>query len=174
MNVTKTIAEAIADKMLEPMQKHLDNEIAKLKEYCTLIVLNQIPVSIQKEYKKNRDFFSSCYTVRLVNGNAILYNIDVDYNKVPYNNRSICFKCTNEQYDYIAKARKDISDLHKEKDNTKDSIIATLLSLRTIKRVINDFPSAAPFAEPYLEKKTTTLVLPIESIDKTLKKYATN
>lgn len=40
MNVTKTIAEEIADKMLKPMQKHLDDEIAKLKEYCTLIVLN--------------------------------------------------------------------------------------------------------------------------------------
>lgn len=142
MNVTKTIAEEIADKMLKPMQKHLDDEITKLKEYCTLIVLNQIPVSIQKEYKKNKDFFSSCSSVRLVNGNAILYNIDVDWNK--------------------------------EKSNTKDSIIATLLSLRTIKRVINDFPSAAPFAEPYLEKKTTTLALPIESIDKTLKKYAAN
>lgn len=171
MNVTKAMAEEIADQMIKPMVKHLDEQKSKLKDYCSFIVLNHIPVSIQKEYKKNREFFSSCSTVRLCNGNAMLYNVDVDYTKIPCNTRANVYECTNEQYDYIAKTRKDIDELRKEKDQIRESIISTLLSLRTAKKVIEGFPSAASFIKPYLEKKTTTLALPIDAINNTLNKY---
>lgn len=55
MNITKTIAEDIADQMMKPMVDHQIAQETKMKEYCTLIILGNVPVSIQKEYKAHKE-----------------------------------------------------------------------------------------------------------------------
>lgn len=170
MNITKAIAEEIADQMIKPMVDHQIAQETKMKEYCTLIILGNVPVSIQKEYKAHKEYFQHLYNAYLCNGNAQIY-VSVEPFKVPLNNRSYRYECTKEQYDYIVKMEKDISNLISEKRKIKESIISTLLSLRTIKRVIEQLPDAALFAEKYQKGTTTAVSVPIETINKTLNKY---
>lgn len=170
MNITKAIAEEIADQMIKPMVDHQIAQETKMKEYCTLIILGNVPVSIQKEYKAHKEYFQHLSNVYLCNGNAQIY-VSVEPFKVPLNNRSYRYECTKEQYDYIVKMEKDISNLISEKRKIKESIISTLLSLRTIKRVIEQFPDAVPFAKKYQKGTTTAVSVPIETINKTLNKY---
>lgn len=170
MNITKAIAEDIADKMIKPMVDHQIAQETKMKEYCTLIILGNVPVSIQKEYKAHKEYFQHLSNAYLCNGNAQIY-VSVEPFKVPLNNRSYRYECTKEQYDYIVKMEKDISNLISEKRKIKESIMSTLLSLRTIKRVIEQFPDAAPFAKKYQKGTTTAVSVPIETINKTLNKY---
>lgn len=146
MNITKAIAEDIADKMMKPMVDHQIAQETKMKEYCTLIILGKTPVSIQKAFKANPEYFQYLSYAYLCNGNAQIY-VSVEPYKVPLNNRSYRYECT------------------------KESIVSTLLSLRTIKRVIEQFPDAAPFAEKYQKGTTTAVSLPIATINKTLNKY---
>lgn len=171
MNVSKTIAEEIAKQMVQPMKKHLEEKKNNLKEYATNIVLGQIPVIILKAYQQHKNFFQSYSCVHFHNGNTSLNYCDVVYGKIPAEQTNRTYTCNNEQFDFMAKERKDIEVLKDELDSTEKSIISTLLSLRTIKKVIESFPDAAPYAEPYLEKKNTTLALPINDISKVLKKY---
>lgn len=111
-------------------------------------------------------------SVHLINGTAELRYLSVDYTKVPLDKQNFGnYKCNNEQYDFIVKMRKDIKQLKDEIDTTKESIIGTLLTLKTIKRVIENFPDAAPYAKPYMDKKNTAISLPIDDISKILNKY---
>lgn len=126
MNITKTIAEDIADQMMKPMVDHQIAQEAKMKEYCTLIILGNVPVSIQKDFKAHPEYFQYLSNAYLCNGNAQIY-VSVEPYKVPLNNRSYRYECTKEQYDYIAKMEKDISNLISEKRKTKESIVSTLL-----------------------------------------------
>ena len=172
MNVSKAIAEDIAKKMVLPMKKNREAKRQSLEDYITIIVLNQIPVQIQKTYKQNEDYFISCSSVLLTNGTASINYCPVNGKKVPYNHNSNCYKCNNEQYDFVAKAKKDIEKLDDEIKTTQNSIISTLLSLRTIKRVIESFPDAAPYAEAYQKQGCTAVALPIKDIGNILKKYS--
>lgn len=172
MNVSKAIAEDIAKKMILPMKENLQTKEQSLKDYVTIIVLNQIPTQVQKAYRQNKDFFNSCDYVSLINETVIINYLSVDTKKVPYNNKSNCYKCNNEQFDFVSKAKKDIEELEDEIRATKNSIISTLLSLRTIKKVIESFPDAAPYAEAYQKKSCTAVALPIKNISDILKKYS--
>lgn len=74
--------------------------------------------------------------------------LDVKYRAIPYKPNSYNnFQCDNEQFDYIAKKREDIVKLNDEIRSVRNSIIDTLLSLRTIKKVIENFPEAAEYAK---------------------------
>nr|UVY05206.1 MAG: Nucleotide modification associated domain 5 [Bacteriophage sp.] len=106
MNITKAIAEEIADQMIKPMVDHQIAQETKMKEYCTLIILGNVPVSIQKEYKAHKEYFQHLSNAYLCNGNAQIY-VSVEPFKVPLNNRSYRYECTKEQYDYIVKMEKD-------------------------------------------------------------------
>lgn len=173
MNVTKTMAQEIAKKMIQPMADEIDKKQSVLQNYVETIVLNQIPVEVQKTFKKYRRYFNGCSSVYLNVGSAETRRFNVDYDKIPYNNNTNTYQCTNEQFDFVSKARKDLEVLKEERQKTEESIITTLLSLRTVKKVIEQFPSAAEYAKEYDEKKVTTLSLPISDIDKVLSKYKT-
>ena len=95
MNVSKAIAEDIANKMILPMKENLQTKEQSLKDYVTIIVLNQIPTQVQKAYRQNKDFFNSCNCVSLINETVIINYLSVDTKKVPYNNKSNCYKCNN-------------------------------------------------------------------------------
>lgn len=79
--------------------------------------------------------------------------------------------CTNEQFDFISKLKQDLKQLEDEKRQVKESIIETLLSLRTTKRAIKEFPDAAPYLQEYDDGKVTALSLPIKTISDVLNKY---
>ena len=52
-----------------------------------------------------------------------------------------------------------------------NSIVSTLLSLRTFKRAKENFPDAYEFMAEYEEEGKTALALPIDDILSTIKKY---
>ena len=52
-----------------------------------------------------------------------------------------------------------------------NSVVSALLSLRTFKRVKENFPDAYEFMVEYEEEGKTVLALPIDDILSTIKKY---
>lgn len=170
MNISKAIATEIADKMIVPMVKNRKEQQQKLEDYCTLIMSNQIPVSIQKAFKEHKEYFDKVHTIYLYNGSAqicVYTKKGVDIPK-KFNQE---YSCTNEQYDFISKLKTDLKKLENEERQVKESIIETLLSLRTTKRAIKEFPDAAPYLQEYDDGKVTALSLPIKTISDTLNKY---
>lgn len=170
MNISKTIATEIADKMIVPMVKNLKERQQKLEDYCSLIISNQIPVPVLKAFKDHREYFKKVNTIYLYNGLAQIYV----YTNNGINMPEKCngkYTCTNEQYDFISKSKQDLQDLENEKRQVKESIIETLLSLKTTKRAIKEFPDAAQYLQEYDDGKITALSLPIKTISDTLNKY---
>lgn len=170
MNISKTIATEIADKMIVPMVKNHKEQQQKLEDYCTLIMSNQIPVPVLKAFKEYREYFDRVNTIYLYNGSAqicVYTNKGVDIPE-KFNGQ---YSCTNEQFDFISKLKQDLKQLEDEKRRVKESIIETLLSLRTTKRAIKEFPDAAPYLQEYDDGKVTALSLPIKTISDVLNKY---
>lgn len=172
MNISKTIAENIANKMIAQMNKKCTEEENDLKKYVTNIALEQTPKIILEAYQKYPGYFQYACQINILNGSCMQNYIEVKPRTIPhkpnsYNN----YQCNNEQFDYIAKKRKDIDKLNEEIRSVKDSIIDTLLSLKTIKRVIENFPEAAEYAKEYEKTNSALPALPIDTIRKTLKKY---
>lgn len=172
MNISKTIAENIANKMVAQMNKKKTEEEDNLKEYVTEIALKQTPKIILEAYQKYPNYFQCANQVNILNGSCMHNYLDVKYRAIPYKPNSYNnFQCDNEQFDYIAKKREDIVKLNDEIRSVRNSIIDTLLSLRTIKKVIENFPEAAEYAKEYEKTNSALPALPIDTIRKTLKKY---
>lgn len=71
----------------------------------------------------------------------------------------------------IDKLRLKIEKLKDEKEKTYNSIVSTLLSLRTFKRVKDQFPDAYEYLKEYEDNEKTALSLPIDDILSVIKKY---
>lgn len=71
----------------------------------------------------------------------------------------------------IDKLRLKIDKLKEEKEKTYNSIVSTLLSLRTFKRVQEQFSDAYEYLKEYENVSTSIPSLPIDDILSTIKKY---
>lgn len=154
MNVTKTMAESIVEKLIQPMKNNLKAETENLKEYVTLIALSQIPTSIQKDFKEHPEYFRGNGATHLTTGAEILHYCYVDYTKVPLRSNNN-YNCNTDQFAFVAKSRKNIDKLKGEIAQPKESIISILLALKNTKRITESFPEAAPYVKGHEDKKST-------------------
>lgn len=171
MYITRTIAEQVSDKMVEPIlrkRKSITDEMAKIA-YDEAI--KTFPKDLLDFYKRHISYFNSTRNVVLRNGTQELY-VELS-EKLPCEYGS--WKChVNVGSDIVHKLSKmDISSrsIKNEYVKTRDSIISTLLSLKTSERVQEQYPEAYEYIKEYEEKKVTTLSLPIDSITATINKY---
>lgn len=68
----------------------------------------------------------------------------------------------------VSEIQNRIQELRDEKSRTYNSIVNTLISLKTSKKVMECFPEA------YENKTTNEVSLPVETIMNTIKKYKNN
>ena len=64
-----------------------------------------------------------------------------------------------------------VSAVKDEKTKVYESVVASLLTLRTFKRIKENFPEAYRHIACYEDKGKTSVSLPIDNIMDTLKKY---
>lgn len=171
MYTTRTIAEQVSDKMVEPIlrkRKSITDEIAKIA-YDEAI--KTLPKDLLDCYNKHISYFNSTRYVILRNGTQEL-NVELS-KRFPSENGVWRFSA-NVGSDIVHKLSKmDIMSrsIKDEYEKTRDSIISTLLSLKTSKRVQEQYTEAYEYIKEYEEQKVTTLSLPIDSITATINKY---
>ena len=171
MNVTKYIAEKVAEKMVQPMS----DKIKSLEANCIAIAekaINEATPELVKEcFIKHRSYVmdSSCFT--LYNGSQ---QNRIDLGKfIPanhsWNPNVIISKEDMEQIDNI---QIEIRRIEADRSKTEKAIISTLLKLRTFKRVQMFSPEIYEFLKEHEDNKPeTSLALPMEYILSNINKY---
>lgn len=170
MNITKVLAEETANKMVKPLEKKislLQDEQVRIAEE---VVRKSIPQEITDCFQKFRSYFSVAHNITLFNGS---------YEKRVTGLKG--FPSVNTYYPHIEADREiigkidkldiEISAVKNEKAKVYESVVASLLTLRTFKRIKENFPEAYRHIACYEDKERTSVALPINNIMDTLKKY---
>ena len=142
MNITKAIATEVAEKLIQ--KKGL--ELIELKESLKLkfedIVLKSIPKEVIDFYKKYPNYVETRQTF-LLSGNGFDYKYLYTKNSIPSFKSSFI---PNERDAIILHGLwNDISNKEKEYKKLLSEIEIALFSLRTYKRVKENFPEAFVF-----------------------------
>lgn len=171
MNVTKYIAEKVAEKMVQPMT----DKIKSLEKNCIDIAekaINEATPELVKEcFIKHRSYMIETNCFILSNGSQIHRIILKKYlpANYSYNPNISISKKEMEQIDNIQiKIRK----IEADRSKTESAIISTLLKLRTFKRVQMFSPEIYEFLKEHEDNKPeTSLALPMEDILNNINKY---
>lgn len=128
-----------------------------------------LPPGLYELYKKYPGYFNTSRVVNLVNGSQFIRVEMKEY--VPSRDYSNNFICTPEEAENVSRITTETDSLLDEKGRVYNSIVSTLLILRTSKKVKDSFPEAYEYIKEYEEKRTTEVALPVESIMNSINKY---
>lgn len=170
MNITKTMAEQTANKMVEPITKKIKELKVQLNQIAYEAIIPTIPQDVLDCFKKHRSYFMTPYDVYVCHGDWKMLMQDLPPfpgTKSLYSNIQIGI----DDMERLRKLEAKIKDIEKEKGKTTQSIIATLMSLRTTKKVKEAFPEAYKNMDEYKNEKCTAIALPIKDILFSLNKY---
>ena len=166
MNITRTISEQVAEKMVAPIVakiKSLSDERQIISEEA---IQNSLPKDLKDCFEKHKSCFQKSSCATLYSGKH-----EIRIEKLSY------FPASSSWYPHIEVGSQVIEHLDKlrikidEKEKTYNSIVSALLSLRTFKRAKEQFPDAYEYLKEYEEPGKTAVSLPIEDILSTIKKY---
>lgn len=168
--INQTIARQVAKKIAGKISEKIAAQKEELEELVSTEYLKTIPPQVLISYDLFKGYHISTSSIRL-EGNGLN---DVIYLKkwLPGKN-SHCSVFLVENKLFAAKAAKGFQNLKKLEDKfTKicSEISATLLSLRTYKRIIAEFPEAAEFL-PDNSSTINAIAVPINDIREQLKKF---
>lgn len=170
MNITKTMAEQTANKMVAPITKKIKELKVQLNQIAYEAIIPTIPQDVLDCFKKHRSYFMTPYDVYVCHGDWKMLIQDLPPfpgTKSLYSNIQIGI----DDMERLRKLEAKIKDIEKEKGKTTQSIIATLMSLRTTKKVKEAFPEAYKNMDEYKNEKCTAIALPIKDILFSLNKY---
>ena len=171
MNVTKYIAEKVAEKMIQPMT----DKIKILEKNCIDIAekaINEATPELVKEcFIKHRSYMEDSNCFILSNGSQIHRIILKKYLPAnsSYNPNISIGKEAMEQIDNM---QIEIRKIESDRSKTENAIISTLLKLKTFKRVQMFSPEIYEFLKEHEDNKPeTSLALPMEDILSNINKY---
>lgn len=170
MNITKTMAEQTANKMVEPITKKIKGLEIQLNQIAYEAIIPTIPQDVLDCFKKHQSYFMIPYHIYICHGNwkiqvQGLPNFPAATSLYPDIQIGI------EDMERLRKLEVEIKEIKDEREKTTQSIIATLMSLRTMKKVKEAFPEAYKNMDEYKNEKCTTIALPIKDILFSLNKY---
>lgn len=169
MNITKAMAEQVATKMVQPIKDCINKNKSELNDIALRAVKRSLPPGLYELYKQCPGYFNTSRVVNLVNGSQFIRVEMKEY--VPSRDYSNNFICTPEEAENVSRITTETDSLLDEKGRVYNSIVSTLLVLRTSKKVKDSFPEAYEYIKEYEEKKTTEVALPVESIMNSINKY---
>lgn len=133
-------------------------------------VSDALPKDLKQCFEKYKSVFSKSQSVTFCNGKQ-----EVRLDGLSYFPASTTWfphvEVGSQIVGKIDKLRLEIEKLKDEKEKTYNSIVSTLLSLRTFKRVKDQFPDAYEYLKEYEDNEKTALSLPIDDILSVIKKY---
>lgn len=170
MNITKGLSEEVAARMVQPIKVKIDSLCEERRKVASKAILETIPADLKLFFEKHTGCFIRSTSATLLNGTQEVRIGDLDYFPA-YNTYYPRVEVGRITIETVEKLRLKIEKLKDEKEKTFESIVSTLLSLRTFKRVKEQFPEAYVYMSKYEEEGKTELSLPIEAIISTIKKY---
>lgn len=133
-------------------------------------VSDTLPKDLKECFEKYKSTFQKASCATLCNGR---HEVRVD--GLSYFPASTTWyphvEVSSQIIERIDKLRLKIDKLKEEKEKTYNSIVSTLLSLRTFKRVQEQFSDAYEYLKEYENVSTSIPSLPIDDILSTIKKY---
>lgn len=170
MNITRTISEQVAEKMVAPIVAKIKSLSDERKALAEEAIQNSLPKDVKECFEKHRSLFLKSSDATLCSGKH-----EIKIEKVSYFPASSSWyprvEVGGQVAERIDKLRLKIDKLNNEKEKTYNSIVSTLLSLRTFKRANEQFPAAYEFLKEYEETGKTAVSLPIDDILSTINKY---
>lgn len=173
MNITRTISEQVAEKMVAPIDAKIESLSDERRKIAEEAIQNFLPKELKECFEKFRSYFGKSSTATLCCGNHEIKVEKLSYFPAPsswYPHIEVDHLVT-ERIDNISV---NLDKLLDEKEKTYNSIISSLLSLRTFKRVKELFPDAYEYLKEYEGADKTAISLPIENILSTINKYKTS
>lgn len=170
MNVTRTISEQVAEKMVAPIVAKIKSLSDERQGIAEEAIQNSIPKDLKECFEKHRSCFDKSSTATLCSGKHEIKIEKVSYFPA-YSSWYPRVEVGSQVAERIDKLKLKIDKLSDEKEKTYNSIVSTLLSLRTFKRVKENFPDAYEFMSVYEEADSKSVSLPIDDILSTINKY---
>lgn len=170
MNITKSMAEAAATLLVKPIDAKIRAKSDELAYRIDSIVESRLPKEVLNTFQNYRNYFHTSSGFTFHSGS---YSEHVQTSKqIPSKDNYYDYiEVDLEIIESIQKETQAINQIKAKKRNTYNSIVSTLLSLRTLKRVKEAFPKAYDYLKQYEEEKKTFVSLPIDTIMDTLKSY---
>ena len=169
MNITRTISEKVAEKMVAPIGAKIKS-LSERTDLANKAISDTLPKDLKECFEKYKSTFQKASCATLYNGK---HEVKVD--KLLYFPASTTWyphvEVGSQTIERIDKLRLKIDKLTEEKEKTYDSIVSTLLSLRTFKRVQEQFSDAYEYLKEYENTGVSIPSLPIDDILSTIKKY---
>jgi hypothetical protein len=170
MNITRTISEKVAEKMVAPIGAKIKSLSEERTDLANKAISDTLPKDLKECFEKYKSTFQKASCATLYNGK---HEVKVD--KLLYFPASTTWyphvEVGSQTIERIDKLRLKIDKLTEEKEKTYDSIVSTLLSLRTFKRVQEQFSDAYEYLKEYENTGVSIPSLPIDDILSTIKKY---
>jgi len=163
MNITKTIAAEVAEKLLSKQALEIKNLRNKLESTFDEIYLKTIPKEVVELFKKYPNYFKTRNNFHL-SGNGFDWKSITAYKSLPYINYAFQ---PNEKDSIIL--HNSINKIDKKKSEYKklhSEIEIALFGLRTYKRVEENFPEAFLLLP---NKITTSLAVNISDLRNKIK-----
>lgn len=170
MNVTRTIAEEVAIKMVEPIIERIKEKKAEMHKMADEVVKASLPKEVKECFEKYPNYFRTANSVTLVNGKL---ETRVKCSSFPPNGNDWYpyINCPNKISEKIKLLDLEVEDAKKDREKTENSIVSTLLSLRTFKKVKECFPEAYEHMKKYEESPKAVLAVPVDNILQTINKF---
>lgn len=168
--ISKDLASTISEKLTIKLSKKIDAAKQSIDDYTTIIYEKRIPLEVTEFNKKFPSYIKKRGKIQVFengfNGQSFFLNKDLPvriqddcYNGIPLNDLN---KIESKKLKELEESHKKLIKQH---DELKESIYNALLQLITYKRIIEQFPEAAP----YLERKDAYVIaIPVEDIRKQL------
>lgn len=161
--ITKEVAEQVAKNLIEPKVQ----EKAKLSQLLTNHLrdyyLTTIPEDVLIEFHKNKDYFSTCYSIRIQGeGVSDAYTYYSIGEELPTSNKKDRIQLPPKTAEKAVKLIDSIRDKKTEIEKLSREIQIALYNLRTYKNVETEFPEAFKYLPE--AKVNTALAINIKDI----------
>lgn len=170
MNITRTISEQVAEKMVAPIGAKITSLSEERIDLANKAVSDALPNDLKECFEKYKSVFCKSQSVTFCNGKQ-----EVRLDGLSYFPASTTWfphiEVGSQIVGKIDKLKLKIDKLEEEKEKTYNSIVSTLLSLRTFKRAQEQFPAAYDYLKEYENAGASIPSLPIDDILSTIKKY---
>jgi len=170
MDITKILSEEVAVRLVAPIQTKIDSTKSEIVDMANKAILEVLPEDLKKCFEKYKSRFINAHCATLRNGKQEIRLDNLAYFPAStnwYPSVEVGSQITEKIYKLQLKKEK----LEKEMEKTYNSIVSTLLSLRTFKKVKENFPEAYEYLKEYEETNSTVVALPIDDILSTINKY---
>lgn len=161
--ITKTIAKAVATKLVEKQSQKVQDLKIELGNYFTNEYQNTLPRVVLEGFKNHPNFFNTCKSFSMT-GHGFNWETITANKSLPCTSSSKTFDETvlrelRKKYDAVKDAKKLVETLIFE-------IETALLNLKTYSKINANFPEATPFLPI---KTDTALMVNVDNIRNKLK-----